>query len=43
MIIEKTLILPHPITEKVKKFYDVGSPYYVKMFGANIHDDYYAT
>jgi tocopherol O-methyltransferase len=36
------LILP-PVIEKVKNFYDIGSPYYVKMFGANIHDGYYTT
>ena len=31
------------IAEKVKRFYDVGSPYYLKLFGKHIHDGYYLT
>ncbi|HEX7474331.1 MAG TPA: class I SAM-dependent methyltransferase [Dehalococcoidales bacterium] len=31
------------VTEKVKRFYDIGSPYYLKVFGKHIHDGYYLT
>jgi tocopherol O-methyltransferase len=31
------------VTEKVKRFYDIGSPYYLKVFGKHIHDGYYIT
>ena len=31
------------IAAKVTKFYDVGSAYYLKVFGKHIHDGYYIT
>ncbi len=30
-------------TEKVGHFYDLGSPYYLRVWGEHIHDGYYAT
>ncbi len=30
-------------TEKVGHFYDLGSPYYMQVWGEHIHDGYYAT
>ncbi len=29
------------IGEKVKRFYDLGSPYYLELFGIHIHDGYF--
>jgi tocopherol O-methyltransferase len=29
------------IGKKVQRFYDLGSPYYLKIFGEHIHDGYY--
>jgi tocopherol O-methyltransferase len=31
------------IREKVQRFYDLGSPYYYKIYGEHIHDGYYIT
>jgi tocopherol O-methyltransferase len=31
------------IREKVSKFYDLGSPFYFKVYGRHIHDGYYIT
>jgi tocopherol O-methyltransferase len=31
------------LKEKVSKFYDIGSPLYMKMYGEHIHDGYYIT
>lgn len=31
------------IGEKVGRFYDIGSPYYLEVFGRHIHDGYYIT
>jgi tocopherol O-methyltransferase len=31
------------ITEKVRKFYDLGSPLYFEVYGKHIHDGYYIT
>jgi tocopherol O-methyltransferase len=31
------------ITEKVSRFYDLGSPLYLEVYGENIHDGYYIT
>jgi tocopherol O-methyltransferase len=31
------------IREKVKRFYNTGSPFYLKVFGEHIHDGYYIT
>ncbi len=31
------------INEKVKNFYDIGSPYYLKLFGTHIHDGYFTS
>jgi tocopherol O-methyltransferase len=32
-----------PIREQVRRFYDIGSPYYLELFGQHIHDGYYIT
>jgi tocopherol O-methyltransferase len=29
------------ITEKIQRFYDLGSPYYLSIYGEHIHDGYY--
>lgn len=39
----KTNLSQPPIEEKVRRFYDIGSPYYVNIFGKHIHDGYYIT
>jgi tocopherol O-methyltransferase len=31
------------VTEKVRRFYDLGSPYYLKAYSQHIHDGYYVT
>src|SRR5512135_3365145 len=31
------------IADKVSRFYDIGSPYYLEYFGRHIHDGYYIT
>jgi tocopherol O-methyltransferase len=31
------------VREKVQRFYDLGSPYYYKIYGEHIHDGYYVT
>ena len=31
------------IREKIGKFYDLGSPFYLQVYGRNIHDGYYIT
>lgn len=31
------------IKEKVQKFYDLGSPLYLEVYGRHIHDGYYVT
>jgi tocopherol O-methyltransferase len=31
------------LKEKISRFYDLGSPYYLKVFGRHIHDGYYIT
>ncbi len=31
------------ITNKIRRFYDIGSPYYYKIYGEHIHDGYYIT
>ena len=31
------------VGEKVRRFYDAGSPDYLAVFGENIHDGYYIT
>jgi tocopherol O-methyltransferase len=31
------------IKEKIRKFYDLGSPYYLSIYGEHIHDGYYKT
>jgi tocopherol O-methyltransferase len=31
------------VREKVQRFYDLGSPYYHKIYGEHIHDGYYIT
>jgi tocopherol O-methyltransferase len=31
------------ITEKVRKFYDLGSPLYLEVYGRHIHDGYYVS
>jgi tocopherol O-methyltransferase len=35
--------LNSPQKETIKKFYDIGSPYYREFFGEHIHDGYYIT
>jgi tocopherol O-methyltransferase len=30
-------------TQKVRRFYDLGSPLYLEVYGENIHDGYYTT
>lgn len=29
--------------EKIQRFYDLGSPYYLSVYGEHIHDGYYVT
>jgi len=36
------LILAPPL-ERIKRFYDTGSPYYLEVFGQHLHDGYYLT
>ena len=36
------LILAPPV-ERIKKFYDIGSPYYLEVFGQHLHDGCYIT
>ncbi|OGO38931.1 MAG: hypothetical protein A2147_11040 [Chloroflexi bacterium RBG_16_57_8] len=36
-------LTPEEIKEKVRAFYDVGSPYYLEVWGQHIHDGYYIT
>jgi len=36
------LILAPPV-ERIKRFYDIGSPYYLEVFGQHLHDGYYIT
>ena len=31
------------IREKIRKFYDLGSPLYFEVYGQHIHDGYYVT
>ncbi len=31
------------VTQTIREFYDLGSPYYYKVYGSHIHDGYYIT
>ena len=31
------------IKEKIRRFYDIGSPYYARIYGEHIHDGFYIT
>jgi tocopherol O-methyltransferase len=32
-----------PIKQKIRRFYDIGSPFYSQIYGEHIHDGYYLT
>jgi tocopherol O-methyltransferase len=37
------VILDSPEKDTIRKFYDIGSPYYAEIYGRHIHDGFYIT